>query len=265
MFLMSLLLVSNMAHAADVAGATDADRSACRTRASQNSNYLDKSAKDNLMTLCLQDRVAKREADTLTSQIRTQQESRQDCYGNRRTWNPTTWVGNALSSQAAIDSCNAANAALEARVEELNNSLKLQQQGVTKAEAAFNAASGGAQATEAARKEVDRTVVDEFNTMKLSIFSNLLQGSGAEAKLNKMARALDNSAMGLYLRDRMAGVLNSDALCVAAKECKAGKKTARSVTGKDLNSVFSSKMTTTARDVSNTIQAPAAAPVSTGK
>lgn len=254
MFLVSLLLITNLAQAGiSVEGATDDDRRTCKSKTSQKSPYLDQKTKDNLMILCLEEQVNKHEVNRLHSKITKLSDTKQECYGNRRSAS-NFWMGDALPSQAAIDTCNEANKKIEAEIEDKNKNLATLSEKLTKSADAFNRSNAEAKITETQRMELDNIVNDEFTNMKLSIFDSRLRNNDAALNLEKMSRALDNSAMGLYLRDRMAGLLNSEVMCSAVKACPEP----RNIKGKDLNSIFNSKMTTSASDVSESSNTPPA-------
>ena len=93
---------------------------------------------------------------------------------------------------------------------------------------------------DAAAKKAIRETKSDFMGIRMSIYDAKLNNSESALILNKISQAVDNSVLGLYLRDRMAGLLNSDIMCESVKKCP-GK---RNVFGKQLDSVFNSKVNT---------------------
>lgn len=236
--LMSILLSSVMASAAEP---SQADQTFCRNQSVQRDQYLSKARKDELLSLCLQSRVTATEAETLRGQITTLQNQNPDCFDNSRSlWQWIKGEPKRLPTAADGAKCDAAVAAKQAQLTELDAKLAKQQRDLAAAESKYKAENDASTAVSAERKAADESVKAAFTTAQLSIFSQKLQGADAALQLTKMATSLDNSAMGMYLRERMAGLLNSNALCEAAKACPGE----RSVKGSDLNGVFNGTMNT---------------------
>lgn len=231
---MSLILSATIAHAATVA-----DRAACTLRGNQLTSYLSAEKKKELYDLCIRNKESATSAETLRSQIATLKDKELGCYQERSLWQRLTGP-ERLPTQADVDRCGAAAKAKQAELDKLNASLAQQEKDLAVAESSFRAQNVAASATVDERSRVDNLVNREFDTMKLSIMSTRLQSADAALQLTKMATAIDNSAMGLYMRDRMAGLLNSPSFCEAAKACPA----ARTIKGSDLNGVFNSTMNT---------------------
>lgn len=249
MILVSLLLALNTAHAAPVKGETELDRRNCNSRAAAYST-LSKSEKEKLSDLCVQSAVYERDASAIQTQINTLESSKEECYGSRRRLDsPSTWFGGgALTSQAAIDACVKAQKDIDTRLNSLKENLKLAQQQAKVAQEKSETANSGAGADAKDRAGIDA----EYNKLRYSFFSSQLQAADADASLTKMAAAVDRTAMGLYLRERMAGLLNSEAMCKTVKSCPAGIK------GSDLNKdVFNGSMNTSVKDGEATSSSPA--------
>jgi hypothetical protein len=236
-FLMSLILSATIANATP----SEEDREACRSREVQTSPYLTREKKKELLDMCLKNRESATAAANLRSQIQTLRDKEQDCFkDDRRFFARLLNRPQRAPTAADVQRCEAAAKAKQDELDKLNGSLAQQEKDLAAAESTYRAQNTAAAATSEQRRELDNIVNDEFNKMKLSIFGQKLQASDAALQLTKMATAVDNSAMGLYLRDRMAGLLNSTSFCDAAKACPA----ARTIKGSDLNGVFNSTMNT---------------------
>lgn len=237
--LMSIILSSVVAHAAP----SQADKDYCKMQPVQSDAYISKERKAELLALCLSNRETQGIAANLRSQVQTLKDKEQDCFKDDRGWfDRLRNKAQRVPTAEDVARCEAAAKAKQAELDKLNQTLAQQERDLAAAEAKYKADTGTATATAAQRKETDEIVKDAFTTMKMSILDQKLQGADAALKLTKMATALDNSALGLYLRERMAGVLNSPALCAAAKACSDNKKA--EIKGSDLNSVFNSSMNT---------------------
>lgn len=236
---MSILLSSAIAHAAP----SQADKDYCKRQPVQSNEFISKERKAELMALCLNNRETQGVAANLRSQVQTLKDKEQDCFTDDRGWFDRLRNKPQRTPTAQdVARCEAAAKAKQADLDKLNASLAQQERDLAAAEAKYTADTGTATTTAAQRKETDVIVKDAFTTMKMSILDQKLQGADASLKLTKMATALDNSALGLYLRERMAGLLNSPSLCAAAKACSDNKKA--EIKGSDLNSVFNSSMNT---------------------
>jgi hypothetical protein len=233
--LVSLLMVTNMAQANVT---PNADDTANCTLQGKRITRVTPAERDRFVVLCAQQRAASRQVRTLESQIDREEDRQGPCYGNRRTWNPRTWFGNALPTQAAIDECTRNVAAAEAEATRLGGDLRTVNDGITAAQAQSDAIK----ATSEERSE--GSMNREFNNLRISVYDDRIRIGDAQAKLSKMSRAVDNSALGLYLRDRMAGLLNSPKMCEVVKACP----NPSTVAGRDLNSVFNGSAGTSAAD-----------------
>lgn len=245
--LVSLLLATNIANANVT---VTADDTANCTRQAQRVTNITQAERDRYVALCAQQRAASRQVRTLESQIDREEDRQGPCYGNRRTWNPRTWFGNALPNQAAIDECNRNVAAAQAEATRLGGDLRTVNEGITAAQAQTDAIRASSE--ERSESSMNR----EFNNLRISVYDDRLRVADAQAKLSRMARAVDNSALGLYLRDRMAGLLNSPKMCQVVAACP----TASTVAGRDLNSIFNGSANTSAADALGEAPAAPAAP-----
>jgi hypothetical protein len=234
--LTSLLLVANMAMANTTPTADD--RSQCER--SYRNLVLSTAEKTRLVDICAQERAISRQVSTLESGIRTEENKREDCYRVRRSWR-NLGLGRG-ATQAEIDACLAANAAATAEANRLRGELTALNTQLETARAQHRAATEGASSASSTRDQ--DAVRDAFNQLKMSIYDETLRASDAQTKLSNMARAIDNSVLSLYMRDRMAGLLNSPKMCQVVAACP----NASTVTGRDLNSVFNGSMSTSAND-----------------
>lgn len=246
MLLTSLLLVANMAMANNTPTADD--RSQCER--SYRNLVLSPAEKTRLVDICAQERAVSRQVRTLESGISTEENKREDCYRVRRSWRNLGFGRGA--NQTEIDACLAANATATAEATRLRGELTGLNTQLEAARAQHRAASEGASAASSSRDQ--DAVKDAFNQLKMSIYDETLRASDAQTKLSGMARALDNSVLSLYMRDRMAGLLNSPKMCQVVAACP----NPSTVAGRDLNSVFNGSMNTSAADAAAEAPAPAA-------
>jgi hypothetical protein len=107
-------------------------------------------------------------------------------------------------------------------------------------------------------RDLHNQVRSNIMDMRMSVVEIMALNDRSSAKLESIATAIDNSALGVYMRDRMAAVLSSAATCKAVSTCASGTPTA--IKGSELNSAFNSKMGTTAAEVVPAAPAPAPAP-----
>lgn len=249
MFLMSLILSVTVAHAD-----AESDKFACQNTALQRDSYVSAAVKKQNLDLCLASKKNSQTAATLRSSLDILKDKEATCFKDDRGFFGRVFNKNQRSPTSAdVARCDKERADKEAQLASLDASLKEQDKQVRVAEASYNAQKDTAQATAEQRAKTNDIVEDEFNTIKMSIFDSKLQAADAALRLTKMATALDNSAMGLYLRERMAGLLNSDAMCSAVKECPKPSN----IKGSDLNSIFNSTMNT---GVNSEYEATSAAP-----
>ena len=244
--LTSLLFVSTMAFA-DTTPTAD-DRRECERSRSIRSLQVSPAEKTRLVELCAQERAVSREVSTLESGIKTEEDKHKDCYRVRRGIR-NLGLGRG-ATQKEIDDCKVANDAATAEADRLRGELTTLNTQLETARGQYRAASDTATA-----KGSDQ-VEDAFNQLKLSIYDEKFKVADAQSKLTTMARSIDNSVLSLYMRDRMAGLLNSPKMCQVVAACPA----ASTVTGRDLNSVFNGTMNTSISDASDTPPAPAPAP-----
>lgn len=252
MLLTSLLFVANMAMANTTP--TAEDRSQCER--SYRNLVLSTAEKNRLVDICAQERAISRQVSTLEASIRTEEDKRQDCYRVRRSWR-NLGLGRG-ATQAEIDACLAANATATAEATRLRGELTALNTQLETARAQHRAATEGATTASSGRDE--DAVKDAFNQLKMSIYDETLRASDAQTKLSNMARAIDNSVLSLYMRDRMAGLLNSPKMCQVVAACP----NPSTVTGRDLNSVFNGSMGTSASDAMDGGAPPAAPPAPGG-
>lgn len=106
----------------------------------------------------------------------------------------------------------------------------------------------------ATAKEVEANIENYFSKMNLSLLSAQVLNMQATGELDKIARAMDQSVLGLYMRDRMAGLLNSKAMCSAVAQCP----NPREIKGTDLNEAFSGKLSTSVQNIVDATQKAAA-------
>ncbi len=236
MFVLSLLLSATIAHAQ-----TPQDKINCQNSSIQRDSFVSAATKKQNLELCLATKKGAQDAATLRSQIATLRDTEASCFKDERGVLGRVFNSAQRSpSSADVERCDKERKDKEAKLASLEENQKLQEQQLKTAEATYTAQSEATQMTAEQRAKTDSLVNSEFDSFKISILSSRLQATDAALKLTKMATALDNSAMGLYLRERMAGMLNSDVMCAAVKECPKPRK----VKGSDLNSVFNSKMST---------------------
>ncbi len=260
MILASLILSSMLAHAQ-----TMLERHACQNALIQQDSFVSASVKKKNLELCLATKKNAQEATTLRSQISTLKDQEATCFQDSRgIFDRIMNTAQASPTAADVQRCETERKAKEARLASLEDNQKLVAQQLKVAEASYVTQRDAATATAEQRAKTDALVRGEFDAFKISILDSRWQATDAALKLTKMATALDNSAMGLYLRERIAGLLNSDVMCAAVKECPKP----RQVKGSDLNSVFNSTMNTgvnSEREVKSTAPAGKAAPAGTNK
>lgn len=250
MLLISLILSSVLANAQ-----TDSDIRFCKnalvqrasysdfddTTPAQKAEYLSPAEKKQHYDLCIDGKKNARAAATLNSQLQSLKEKKQTCFEDDRGFFKRTFNKPLREpTHADVDRCDKDRAEKEAQKARLDAGIKEHEQALKTAEAAYQAKGEDLKSSAKQREQTDRIVKDDFNLIKMSIFDTKLQSADAALTLTKMATALDNSAMGLYLKERMAGLLNSSAMCTAVKECPAPRK----IKGSDLNPVFNSTMNT---------------------
>lgn len=255
MIFASLIFSSMVAHAQ-----TDLDRRACQNAPIQRDSFVSASVKKQNLELCLATKKNAQEATTLRSQIATLKDQESTCFKDGRGIYDRIMNNPQASPTAAdVQRCEAERKAKEGRLTSLEDNQKLAAQQLKVAEASYAAQRDAAAASAEQKAKTDALVRGEFDAFKISILDSRWQAADAALKLTKMATALDNSAMGLYLRERMAGLMNSDVMCAAVKECPKP----RQVKGSDLNSVFNSTMNTgvnSEREVNSAAPAGKAAP-----
>lgn len=240
--LTSLLFVANMAMANTTPTADE--RRECERSRSIRSLQVSDVERTRLVDLCAQERAISRAVSTLESRIRTEEDKNKDCYRVRRNIR-NLGLGRG-ATQKEIDDCHAANAEATTEANRLRGELSALNTQLETARGQHRAASDVASA-----KGSDQ-VEDAFNQLKMSIYDEKFKVADAQTKLANMARAVDNSVLSLYMRDRMAGLLNSPKMCQVVAACP----TASTVTGRDLNSVFNGTMNTSPSDLA---EPPAAA------
>ena len=259
--LVSLVLSSIVAHAA----LSVVDTNACKNAPIQRDSFVSAAVKKQNYELCISTKTNAQEATTLRSQIATLKDQEATCFKDGRGMFDRIMNNAQVSPTAAdVQRCEAERTAKEARLTTLEDNQKVTAQQLKVAEASYAAQRDAATAAADQKAKTDALVRGEFDSFQISILNSRWQAADAALKLTKMATALDNSAMGLYLRERMAGLLNSDVMCAAVKECPKP----RQVKGSDLNSVFNSTMNTgvnSEREVNSTAPAGKAAPASTNK
>ena len=235
---MSLLLAAHVSYAADAASVpvpTKEDTASCAKRY-EATPPADRTA---LTTICARNLATARSVATLQSQSTQLEASNPDCFPDSRGW-----FGRLMNrprptpSKTQLEACGVSLENNQKKLTALNTDLSQQQIELQLAENEY-----------LARAKVNAMVKDAFTDMQLSIFSQELKAADVGARLTKMATGLDNSALGLYLRDRMAGLLNSDQMCTAVKECGTSPRKGKSITGKSLNSVFDNTMKTAPGEV----------------
>lgn len=246
--LLKTLILSCLLYTFAAQAQTADDIDACKSTQLQYSQFVSASDKKINYELCLASKKHSRAANTLNSQLQTLKEKEPTCFPDERGfWGRMINKTQRSPTAADVDRCDKERIAKETQLALLDKGIKEHQQDLEKAEANYKNKEKTTQ-TSAAERERINGVVEEgnflvgtnFDTMKMSIFDFKLRSAEAELTLTKMATALDNSAMGLYMRERMAGLLNSTAMCDAVKECPGPRK----IKGSDLNSVFNSTMNT---------------------
>ena len=240
---MTFILSSVMAHAQ-----TAADISNCKNEPIQRSQFVSPKSKIINYELCLETKKNARSVNTFNSELQALKVKEPTCFPDERgLWD--RMMNKTLRSPTAVDLARCEKEVADKKKDEdrLDAQISKTQRELEIAQTNFNAQKDSATATATEREKINNIVEEgnflvgtNFDTMKLSIFDAKLQAKDAEMTLTKMATALDNAAIGLYLRDRMAGLLNSDSFCNVAKQCPNHK----AVKGTDLNSVFNSTMNT---------------------
>ncbi len=248
-----IVLVGFTASANDIA-LTPSQLNDCRTREVQRDRDVPQETKTRMLEKCYEAKKA---------EVRVQNQERAISKLNRN--NPGNecidavtqgnrflgflWKTKRTPSSSELNSCaeklDQAKQEMErlnADLERLNNQLQSEERELS-ASAAANL-----QSAEAAR-QVRSVVRDEFKEMRLSVLDLLRQSDKGEAQLDRLAQALDNSALGIYMRDRMAAVMSSEAMCKSVSTCaSSGKPTA--IKGSDLNSSFDNNIRMKADEVS---------------
>lgn len=256
MILASLILSSMVAHAA----LSVADTNSCKNAPIQRDSFVSAAVKKQNYNLCIATRTNAQDAASLRSQIATLKDQEASCFQDSRGLMGRIFnTAQASPTAADVERCEKERKNKEARLATLEDNQKVAAQQLKVAEASYAAQRDAASAAADQKAKTDALVRGEFDSFKISILDSRWQAADAALKLTKMATALDNSAMGLYLRERMAGLLNSDVMCAAVKECPKP----RQVKGSDLNSVFNSTMNSgvnSEREVNSTAPAGKAAP-----
>lgn len=255
MILVSLILSSMVAHAQ-----SDVDKRACQNAPIQRDSFVSASVKKQNLELCLATKKNAQEATTLRSQIATLKDKEATCFQDGRGLMGRIFnTAQASPTASDVERCEKERKDKEARLATLEDNQRIAAQQLKVAEASYATQRDAATAAADQKAKTDALVRGEFDSFKISILDSRWQAADAALKLTKMATALDNSAMGLYLRERMAGLLNSDVMCAAVKECPKP----RQVKGSDLNTVFNSTINTgvnSEREVNSTAPAGKAAP-----
>lgn len=252
MILVSLLFVANLAHAGTepvidytvspyntVKKAEIAD---CEKDSFRGSALVEFETKKSLMDLCLKEKVSKQKVVSAYKDIENLKSSTDNCAPGTIA----TLFSSHETNQKKLAVCAKKYSEAEEKNVGLKSELNKQLADLNKAEKDFKDKLTTVSESVNAKTNINELVKDQFTNMKLSIYGDLLQAGDAADTLNKMSRALDNSALGLYMRDRMAGLLNSEAMCTASKACTSASP--RNIKGSDLNPVFNSEMKTSARD-----------------
>ena len=216
------------------------DRRECERSRSIRSLQLSPAEKTRLVDMCAQERAISRQVSTLESSIKTEEDKHKDCYRVRRSIR-NLGLGRG-ATQTEIDECKATNAAATAEADRLRAELTALNTQLETSRGQYRVASDAATTASGARN--GDQVEDAFNQLKLSIYDEKFKVADSQAKLTNMARAIDNSVLSLYMRDRMAGLLNSPTMCQVVAACP----NASTVKGRDLNSVFNGSMGTSPSD-----------------
>lgn len=264
MLLVSLLLAANMAAAntTEVTLSAEAERN-CRNSSVQRDRDVPAERKRQLLEMCLENARNQVRLQRQSADIRNIERENARCIDQqtteRRRFLFISWNGNRTPSAADLRACADRVAEGEARAATLTTGLEAQERTIATAQGTLEGESAAASADAEAQRRIHRVVDREFMNMRLSVVELLRQSDKGAAKLNSMAEAIDNSALGVYMRERMAGVLSSPAACTAVQACTAGAPA--QIKGSDLNNVFNSRIGMKADEVPRaTTPAPAPAP-----
>lgn len=233
MLLASLILSVSVAHAA-----SSIDETYCKNEEVQTSKYVSAQDKKVAYDLCIKTREDERSVQSFKSSLDSASKSENCTADQRPMWK--FWGDKVYKSPEQIDACQKKEAERTAKFKSLQGDVAESEKALKAGQESYKLRRDEAAKSAEEREKMDAVVRNNFNNMRMSIFDSKLQLKDAEITLLKMAQAIDNSAMGLYMRDRMAGLLNSDVMCTAVKQCPKPRK----VKGSDLNSVFNSTMNT---------------------
>lgn len=264
---MSLILSAGISQAASVPSTQDVNE--CRALPSQRDQYASAEQKRINYELCIKIKLDEHGIEEMKAKVATSARTADNCLASRSEsttgiggfWNGAMgWTG-LKSHQDAADipasvraECANAQGAAAQQIDRMQKDLETRSRELKAAESNFNASTTAVVANASANRQTEAIVGNEFNSMKIAVGALMRENDQGAAKLDRIARALDNSALGIYLRDRMANLLNSKAMCDTIKSCPSGIK------GKDLNAVFNSDIKMKTSEVQAAPATPAAAP-----
>ncbi len=267
MFLIGLIFSSLVSNAATP---TLSDMRACADDAIDNTTYISKETRASLKDTCYKIQETKRTSQSLRDQANALQNAGSKCSSMMNMfkkdlveWQLKECQNELKENQARAATLNNDAASLEAKLQtarvKYDDAVSASKDSASKSKAAADKKQADADTAQALQdlkeKNAQKDINKYFDDMNLSIYSAELKSAQASAILNNVARAVDQSALGLYLRDRVAGLLNSDTMCDAVKQCP-GK---RSFKASDLNSIFNNATNnTTPGSVGGSTSAPSA-------
>lgn len=253
MFLTSLLLFMNLSFAAT----TSPD--CTNLSAIENSKNLSAETKASIREACNQLGQAQKTQVEQERKLADLETNKKYCGGTAFAgfWSR---IGKAIAGETEEErkACADAVAKAQADLDKTKRDAEALQASIKRKQSEFQRTVSSVVALDAAIETDVRLVQDEYQNARLAVATLRIETAEGRERLNKIERAIDLSVMGQYMKERMAGLLNSPSLCEAAKACAEGKP--RNINARDFK-FFSqpTQVTTPVSSADTTSAAPAAA------